>query len=192
MDIISNNAALIVIDVQQVLDDPDQGALNNPGAVQRIVWLLELWRKHRLPVFHVKYISPRRASPFHKDAPGSRLKDEVKPLPGEPLIVKHFECAFMQTGLAERLEKEKLHTLVFVGFYTDQCLAASVKAANNLGFDVHVAADATATTGCRGYNGKFHEAEDIWQMTLGSLRRDNISIIQCGDLYASGGHTAPG
>jgi nicotinamidase-related amidase len=182
VDIISANAALIVIDVQEVLDDPNQGELNNPKAEENIVKLLERWRRERLPIFHVKYISPREKSPFHKDAPGTGIKESVKPLPGEPLIVKHFESAFVKTDLEERLKKANLHTLIFAGFYTDQCIAATVKVANNLGFDVFVAADATAATGCRGYNGKFYKAGDIHQMTLGSLQRDDISIIESAEL----------
>jgi nicotinamidase-related amidase len=127
MDVILEKAALIVIDVQEVLDDPDQGELNNPEAEENIVKLLQRWRKERLPVFHVQYISPREKSPFHKDAPGTGIKESVKPLPGEPLIVKHFESAFMKTNLEERLKKANLQTLIFVGFYTDQCVAATVK-----------------------------------------------------------------
>jgi len=178
MDAISVNAALIIVDVQEVLDEPSPGELNNPDAVQNIVRLLDRWRTDKLPVFHLQYISPRKASPFHKDAPGTGIKEPVKPLPGEPVIVKHFESAFMKTDLEERLRKAGLHTLVFAGFYTDQCIGATVKTANNLGFDVYVVSDAAATTGCKGYNGKFYRAEDIHQLTLGSLQRDGISIIE--------------
>ncbi len=177
MDVISANAALIIVDVQEVLDDPSQGELNNPNAEHNIIKLLERWRSDELPVFHLQYISPRKASPFHKDSPYSGIKQSVKPLPGEPVIIKHFESAFMKTDLEERLKKAGLHTLVFAGFYTDQCMAATVKTANNLGFNVYVVSDAAATTGCKGYNGKFYQAEDIHQLTLGSLQRDGISII---------------
>ncbi len=178
MDIISAKAALIIIDVQEVLADPALGELNNPKAEGNIVKLLERWRKEGLPIFHVQYISPREKSPFHKDAPGIGIKESVKPLPGEPLIVKHFESAFMKTDLEERLKKANLHTLIFAGFYTDQCVASTAKVANNLDFKVFVAADAAAAAGCRGYNGKFYKAGDIHQMTLGSLQRDGISIIE--------------
>jgi nicotinamidase-related amidase len=177
-----HKAALIVIDVQEVLDDPEQGELNNPKAEENIIKLLERWRKEKLPIFHVKYISPREKSPYHKDAPGTGIKESFKPLPGEPLIVKHFESAFMETDLEERIKEANLHTLIFVGFYTDQCVASTVKVANNLGFKVYVVADAAAATGCRGYNGKFYEAGDIHQMTLGSLQRDDISIIESAEL----------
>lgn len=182
MDILSKNAALIIIDVQEATAGPIWGKLNNPAAEEKIVRLLELWRKKGLPVFHIQYISPRLASPYHQDAGLDKIKKSVAPLPGETLVVKHFESAFMKTDLEERLKKANLENLIFVGFYTDQCVAATVKTANNLGFKVFVALDGTAAIGCRGYNGKYYEAEDIHQMTLGSLQRDGISIIACDQL----------
>ncbi len=188
MNAILKNPVLIIVDVQNVLDDPKQGQPNNPRAEKNITKILDRWRKKSLPLFHVQYISPRKASPFHKDAPGSKLKESVQPLPGEPLIIKHFESAFMKTDLEDRLKKTDADALVFVGYYTDQCVASTAKVANNLGFKVFVVADATAATGCRGYNGKYYDAEDIHQMTLGSLQRDGITVIQTSDLmtFAAG------
>lgn len=182
MNINKENAALIIIDVQEALNDPAQGKLSNPEAENNISKLLAKWRRKKLPLFLVQYISPRKASLFHRDAPGSKLKESVEPEPGEVLITKHFESAFMKTDLEQRLRGANLETLIFVGFYTDQCVASTAKIANNLGFKVVVVSDATATAGCRGFNGKFYEAEDIHQLTLGSLRRDGIRIIKSKDL----------
>ena len=89
----------------------------------------------------------------------------------------------MKTDLEARLNEAKLHTLIFTGFYTDQCIAVTSKVANNLGFEVIVVSDGTATTGCPGYiNDKYYEGVDIHQQTLGSLKRDGISIIETSDL----------
>jgi nicotinamidase-related amidase len=182
MNIIERNAALVIIDMQQTLAGPNREKLNNPVAEKNILKLSAVWRKSRLPLFWVQYLSPRQGSPFHKDDPGSKLQDAVKREPGEVLIVKHFESAFMKTDLERRLRGANLETLIFTGFYTDQCVAATAKVANNLGFKVVVVSDAAATTGCRGYNGRFYEAEDIHQSALGSLQRDGISIIESKDL----------
>lgn len=182
MDVIGKNAALIVVDVQEASTAPSDGKLNNPGAEQIIVALIHRWRRDGLPLFFVKYISPRNASPFFKDAPGIKLRESCTPLPGEPVFVKHFESAFMKTGFEERLRAEGVHTLIFTGFYTDQCVAASAKVANNLGFEVVVVSDATATIGCPGYNNTLYEGEDIHQLALGGLKRDGIAIVECASL----------
>ena len=46
----STDAALLVIDVQKGLDDPGQGARNNPDAEKRIADLLAAWRAAGKPV----------------------------------------------------------------------------------------------------------------------------------------------
>lgn len=174
--------ALLIIDVQEVLDDPAMGTLNNPEAEANILHLLKHWRAHKLPLFFVKYLSPRKASPFHPGSPGTAIKASVAPLPGESLVAKHFESAFMKTGLEEKLRKEGIQALIFVGFYTDQCVAASSKVANNLGFRVHVVADATGTIGCTGHGGRFFTADETHALALGGLERDGITIIKTGEL----------
>jgi nicotinamidase-related amidase len=183
MDVKAKNAALIIVDVQEASVIPAEGQLSNPAAERNIAALICRWRRDGLPLFFVKYLSPRKASPFHEDSPGSRLRESCAPLPGETVIVKHFESAFMKTDLEARLNEAKLHTLIFTGFYTDQCIAVTSKVANNLGFEVIVVSDGTATTGCPGYiNDKYYEGVDIHQQTLGSLKRDGISIIETSDL----------
>ncbi|MCP5048471.1 MAG: isochorismatase family protein [bacterium] len=185
MNIKEKKPALLIIDVQKALDESPDGPLHNPNAEQTIVNLIQHWRKHNLPLFFVKYHSPRKASPFHKDAPTSQMKDSVKPLPHETVIIKHFEGAFMDTDLADQLKKANIHKVLFTGFYTDQCIAASSKEANNLGFEPCVVADGTSTTGCKGDNGKYYEAEDVYHLTLGALERDGITIVESSQLLSS-------
>lgn len=178
IDNIDQNAALIVIDVQEALDHCEDGPLNNPEAEHNILKLIEMWRTEKRPLFFVQYHSPRPQSPFNKDAPYGKLKEPFRPLPGESLIIKQFENAFMQTTLETQLRERNIRTLIFTGFFTDQCVASSAKVANNLGFHVMVLADGTGTTGCTGHDGKKYQAEDIHQLTLGGLQRDDITIME--------------
>lgn len=183
MDVKAKNAALIVLDVQEASAAPSDGELSNPAAEGNISALIRRWRRDGLPLFFVKYLSPRKASPFHEDSPGSKLRESCTPLPGEPVIIKHFESAFMKTDFESRLREAKLHTLIFTGFYSDQCVAVTAKVANNLGFEVIVVSDGTAATGCPGYNNdKYYEGVDIHQLTLGSLNRDGITVVESSAL----------
>jgi len=54
---LTSDAALIVIDVQQGMDDPRGGERNNPDAEKRIADLLAAWRGARRPVIHVQHSS---------------------------------------------------------------------------------------------------------------------------------------
>jgi nicotinamidase-related amidase len=183
MNLKNKNTALIVIDVQEGVDHPTDGGLNNSGAEENILKLLDRWQEDDLPYFVVQYHSPRLQSPFHKDNPSSKLKQSVRSIVGDTIIIKHFESAFMKTDLEEKLRSAGIETVIFVGFFSDQCVASTAKVANNIGFRVIVVADATATTGCPGYyNGIFFNGEDIHNLTLGSLKRDGISIMQTSEL----------
>lgn len=176
MDTFKPNTALIVVDVQEAVDNASYGGLNNPEAEKNIMKLVHKWRKEKWPLYFIQYHSPRKKSPFHIDSPSSQLKEWVKPQADETLIIKHFESAFVGTGLEQHLVETGVSDILVTGFYTDQCIAATAKIANNLGFNVTVAADATATIGCRGFNCVFYQGEDIHQVTLGSLQRDGISV----------------
>ena len=182
MNIKEKNAALLVIDVQKALDTGSDGPLHNPEAEQNIVKLIAHWREEQLPLYFVKYFSPRPASPFHPDKTTSEFKDSISPLAHEPVTIKRFEGAFMETDLADKLREKNINTLLFTGFYADQCIAASSKEANNLGFECYVVADGTSSTACTGHNGKVYEAEDVFYLTLGSLERDGIKVVNSEEL----------
>ncbi len=49
--------ALLVIDVQKGFDDPSWGKRNNPDAESNIALLLSEWRKHELPIIHIRHCS---------------------------------------------------------------------------------------------------------------------------------------
>src|SRR5437762_3448643 len=98
MSLISD-AALLVIDVQQGMDDPRGGERNNPDAEQRIADLLAAWRAAGRPVIHVQHLSLEPDSPLREDLPGHAFKTEALPISGEPIFRKHVNSAFIGTEL---------------------------------------------------------------------------------------------
>ena len=96
-----NNPALIVIDVQQGFAEQDAvGAKrNNPQALDRIVDLLTAFRARNLPIFHIRHASTELGSVFRPERTGFRVIDAARELPGEPVIVKHVNSAFIGTDL---------------------------------------------------------------------------------------------
>jgi Isochorismatase family len=49
------DAALIVTDMQEAIDDPRWGPRNNPGAEANIAALVAAWRAEKLPIIHVRH-----------------------------------------------------------------------------------------------------------------------------------------
>lgn len=182
MENIPENTALIIIDVQKAMDEPTMGERNNPQAEDNIAKILKAWRKTGRPLFHIRHISRRDGSPYNEGKPGSEIKDFAKPLPGEPLLTKNFQSAFLGTGFEEKLQKTNAETLICMGFFTDQCVASTVEVANNALYKVYLVADACGTIDCMGYNGKLYKAEDIHMQMLGNLQRDGVTIIETEEL----------
>jgi nicotinamidase-related amidase len=167
---LSSNAALIIIDVQKAWDDPTlKDRRNNPDAEKRMAEVLAAWRRTSRPIFHVRHDSLLSDSLFRNDRPGNEIKDEVKPIAGEPVIGKNVNSAFIGTDLEERLRDAGIDEVVIAGMATDHCISTTARMAGNLGFKTVVVSDATATLDRVGVDGKRYDAQLIHETSLASL-----------------------
>jgi nicotinamidase-related amidase len=176
--------ALLVIDVQQGMDDPRWGARNNPDAEQQIGVLLAAWRQAHWPVIHVQHMSQEPDSPLRADRPGNALKPEAAPREGEPVFQKTVNSAFIGTTLEAHLRREGIHSLVIVGLTTDHCVSTTMRMAGNLGFDVVLVEDATATFERAGPDGVRYSAEQMHRLQLASLHGEFGQVQSAHDVLA--------
>lgn len=181
---IPRRTALLLVDVQQGFDDPRWGTRNNPEAEARMAQLLEAWRGRGLPVIHVQHCSTEPDSPLRPDRPGSALKEATGPRPGELVIQKRVNSAFIQTPLETCLRSQGISNLVVVGLTTDHCVSTTVRMAGNLGFTVFVVSDATATFDRKGVDGGWHPAEEIHHIHLASLHGEFCTVLSCSSVLA--------
>ena len=179
--------ALLVIDVQQGLDDPRYGARNNPDAERHIARLLAAWRATDRPVIHVQHLSLNAGSALRADSPGRAFKVEALPVTGEPVFRKHVNSAFIGTGLEEHLRSHGIEALVIAGLTTDHCVSSTVRMAANLGFDVTVVGDGTATFERRGPDGEHHSADVMHRVALASLHGEFATVRSAADVLADMG-----
>lgn len=179
---VPDNTALILIDVQKGFDEPQWGKRNNPKAEENMAKLLNTWRKAKQPIFHIKNDSWEPNSPLRSEKPGNAIKDIVKPLEGEPLIIKTVNSAFIGTDLEKRLRKKGIESVVIVGLTTDHCVSTTARMAGNLGFKTYVVLDATATFERKGFNGKYYSAKKMHEMALVSLQNEFATIINTKSL----------
>ena len=187
----SSDAALLVIDVQKGLDNPRLGPRNNPQAEQRIAELLAAWRGTGRPVIHVQHMSTEPQSLLRPGLPGNAIKDEALPTAGEPLFQKTVNSAFIGTDLEAYLRSRGIESLVMVGLTTEHCISSSARMAANLGFDVTVVADATATFGRRAYDGTQYSADLVHGVELASLNGEFATIRDSSDILADMGNSFP-
>lgn len=180
------NAALLLIDIQKGLDDEAYygGNRNNKNAEQKIVAILQQWRQLDWPIFHIKHSSQNPNSRLHPTHPGFEIKDEVKPLGQEPIIVKNVNSAFIGTDLKAQLDASGIKTLILVGLTTNHCVSATARMAGNLAYKTIVISDATATFDLLGINGEKYNSDLIHLTTLASLKDEFAEIMTTAELLS--------
>ena len=178
-------AALLPIDVQCGLDDPAQGARSTPEAEAQIARLLAVWRALGWPIVHVQHLSTNPASRLRPGMPGVAIKPEAMPLPGEPVVQKSVNAAFIGTDLESRLRADGVKAVVIVGLTTDHCVSSTARMAGDLGFETTVVADATAAFERTAWDGRHLSADTVWTTSLATLQDEFARIITTADLLAA-------
>jgi nicotinamidase-related amidase len=171
------DAVLLIVDMQRAIDHPSWGRRNNPGLEANIAALLAAWRRDDRPIIHIQHLSREPNSTYRPGQEGVEFKPEAAPLPGETVIVKHTNSAFIGTDLETRLRRAGRNTLVIAGVITNNSVEATARMAGNLDFDAIVVSDGTATVDRADYNGKHHPAEDVHAMSLANLQGEYARIM---------------
>ncbi len=187
MNLRTKKPALLLVDIQKGFDEEDfwGGNRNNKDAEAKATDILAKWRTLGLPVFHVIHSSQNPDSRLHKSHPGFEIKDEVKPIDGEPVIIKEVNSGFIGTDLKERLDAREINTLVIVGLTTNHCISTTTRMAGNLGYNTILIADATATFDRIGVNGEVFDSELIHQTTLANLQEEFAEVLNTEELLAT-------
>jgi nicotinamidase-related amidase len=180
------NATLILVDVQKGFDAPSWGERNNPCAERTIEKLLARWRASGRPVIHVRHDSVEPDSVLRPDRPGNAIKDEAAPKPGEPVIGKHVNSAFIGTDLEARLKAQSVDTVVLCGFTSNHCVSTTTRMAGNLGFRAILLSDCTVAFALRspGPDGRLIPAATMHEVGLAELNREFATILTADELLA--------
>jgi len=98
------------------------------------------------------------------------------PLPGEPVVEKRTNSAFVNTGLEEHLRAVGAEKVVVAGLTTDHCCSTTARSASDLGFETWFVADATATHARSDF-----DAETMHRTALASLDGEFSQIMSSTD-----------
>ena len=184
MKLRESKPALLLIDLQKGFEDEAYwgGNRNNKDAEEKAAQILSKWRSLNLPIYHIIHSSQDTNSLLHQSHAGFEICDQVKPMDGEPLIIKNVNSAFIGTDLKEQLDTEGITNLVVVGLTTNHCISTTTRMAGNYGYETILIDDATATFDRIGLHGEIYPSEIVHQISIANLKDEFATVINTAQL----------
>ncbi|MGA7043966.1 MAG: isochorismatase family cysteine hydrolase, partial [Nitrososphaeraceae archaeon] len=171
--------ALIVVDMQNGFvakgGSYDRIGMNTPlyrEIIPKLKDVIEFCRTMEIPVFYTEAVKESSGidilTRVHNILPKSRQErlkvpicirgtwdgvtiDELKPKENDPVVIKRRDSAFQDTELRVWLQSLGINLLVFTGIDTSICVETSLRDGFNIGYDVMIISDATASGDKRHY-----------------------------------------
>lgn len=145
-----------------VLDGADKAAKNAAN-------ILRMFREQEAPIFHIQHESPSPDFGFMiANSEGQKIHESVKPINGEPVVVKNYPNAFWNTPLEDDLKKLNIDNIIIVGMMTHMCVSATARAGMERGFNVTVIPETCATLAL-DFIGEQIPAETVHKTALAEL-----------------------
>lgn len=151
----SAKTALLVIDVQLGMYDPQYPVSHGDELLEKIQGLIGRARQAGAPVIFVQHAGGE-GDPLHPQEPGWALHPGLGVQPGEPIIHKRYPDSFQETSLQAELQALDVHRLVICGIQTEYCVDTTCRRAFSMGYQSILAQDAHGT-----WDGEAISAEQI-------------------------------
>lgn len=136
------NAALLIIDVQRGLFDPEPRPFEADAVIDRINALSARARAAGAPVVFIQH---EDASELVHGSDGWLLAEGLVVEPGDNYVRKTTPDSFLRTDLAALLEEHGVGQVAICGYASEFCVDTTTRRAAALGFPVTLAADAHTT-----------------------------------------------
>ena len=187
--------ALIVIDVQNGFVSKG-GSYDLLGmdvsryreVIPKIHDLVTVCRSAGLPVFYTQAVRESSGidllTKTHKILPKSReerikkrpicirgtwdadIVDDIKPMHGDHVVIKRRDSAFHDTEIGVWLRSIGVDTLIFCGIDTSICVETSLREAFNIGYDIVLISDATASSNRKHYESTLENVKDYYGIVM--------------------------
>ena len=196
--------ALIVVDMQNGFvskggsyDKLGMNTANYREIIPRLKDLIEFCRSMEIPIFYTEAVKEASGidvlTKIHNLLPKSRQErlkfpicirgtwdgltiDELKPKEEEDhVVIKRRDSAFQDTELRVWLQSEGINLLVFAGIDTSICVETSLRDGFNIGYDVALISDATASGNKRHYETTLERVRDYYGLVM-SIERFKTAI----------------
>ncbi|MCR9127480.1 MAG: isochorismatase family protein [Rhodobacteraceae bacterium] len=190
------DTALLLIDVQTGVNVFEHwggptGRRNNPDAEDRMRALLAAFREAGLTVIYTRHDSREAASPLKLSLPTGAMIEGFEAHPGEIIVEKDVNSAFVGTDLELRLRERRINRIVVAGFFTNFCVETSVRMSGNMGYDTYLAHDACATCNRVGPDGRDHDPQVVHDMAIATMHGEFCTALDTEQVIALAAADAP-
>ena len=186
--------ALVVIDMQNGFvskggsyDKIGMNTVLYREIIPKIKDLIEFCRSMGIPVFYTEAVKEDSGidilTNVHNILPKSRQErlkvpicirgtwdgvtiDELKPKERDPVVIKRRDSAFQDTDFRIMLQSQGINLLVFAGIDTSICVETSLREGFNIGYDVMIISDATASGDKRHYETTLERVRDYYGIVM--------------------------
>ncbi len=189
------NPALIVVDVQNGFaskggsyDLLGLDTTQYQSVIPKISELINKCRSAGIPVFYTQAVRESSGIDLltraHKILPKAReerimkkpicvrgtwdaeIVDEIKPLAGDHIVIKRRDSVFHDTEIEVWLRSLGIDTLIFCGIDTSICVETSLREAFNIGYDVVLVSDATASSNRKHYESTLENVRGYYGIVM--------------------------
>jgi len=206
--------ALIVVDMQNGFvskggsyDKLGMNTSNYREIIPKLKDLIEFCRSKEIPIFYTEAVKEASGidvlTKIHNFLPKSRQErlkfpicirgtwdgvtiDELKPKEDDPVVTKRRDSAFQDTELRVWLQSEGINLLVFTGIDTSICVETSLRDGFNIGYDVAVISDATASGHEDHYETTLERVRDYYGLVMNIERFkkaiNNLDKVRKGEV----------
>jgi len=170
--------ALLLIDIQY--DYFENGMMTLVGAERASLHarqILDKFRSENLDVVFIQHIATSPTATFFlPQTKGAEIHVNIKPLPNEKIIIKHYPNSFRETELLDYLKSRNITDLVICGMMTHMCVDATTRAAKDFGFNCMVISNTCATRDL-AINGDAVKAEEVQKSFLAAFNGFYATVI---------------
>jgi nicotinamidase-related amidase len=177
-----DRAVLLPIDMQQGFDAPGAPRRWNNEVDANGLALIAAWRAAGRPIIHVRHDSVQPGSVFAPGTPGNRHRPGFEPQPGEPLVTKSVNSAFIGTDLDLQLRRLGAKHVVAFGMVTDMCVSTTIRTGANMGWDMILVPDACDCFDLPDGEGDIIRAEDVHAAHVATLGYEFCRLMSVAEL----------
>ncbi len=171
---VSNNTALLVIDVQQGLFQKSTPLYKAGELLEKINSLVDRAHQAGVAVFYIQH-SDKLA--LIKGSPEWQFHKQLQPLRHDFIVHKQHGNAFEETKLDEMLKSRDITNLVVTGLVTHGCVKATCLGARKLGYQVTLVKDAHSS-----YSQKAAQLIEEWHT---KLAQESVALTSAADINFS-------